>query len=800
MTNRLISILFHLRSLAARHDASGQSDGELLERFVRQRDDAAFEMLVWRHGPVVLGVGRRLLHNLADAEDVFQATFLALVRQAASIRRGTALAGWLYRVAYRLALRARQQRKNQGLSLAAAEEVAAPTDGTGRDSEDCRLLDEELQRLPDKYRTPLVLSYLQGQTNREIAARLDCPIGTVFTRLARGRELLRKRLIRRGLTLSAGLLAAAGVVAPANASLRVELVRATVQAARALAGGLGTAACSLTPNIVALMKGADKMMGFRRWWMVGSVAALLAVLGSGVGLVAWFPAAAEQDKKPAAEKAEQPGKSPEESGLPKIVQVLPADGATDVEPITEIRIRFDRPMDPASAVLEWDSRSQAGFRPRGALRYVEASHEFILPVRLASDRKHEVTANRQKPAQEKEAFEGFRSKEHVAAKPYRWSFTTKKPAGRGGKAPRVVSLLPKSDTEVALLTPLEVTFDREMDPDAYGLSVPDAEWRGFNRLPELRGRAEYDAERRRFTLLIGLPPNWNGELELEGFRSKDGVEAEPIAVKYRTLRSVVSEELSKRIERAGHSAKLRAVVESVRKARRELRSVSEEARWTICHGQSPYWLTSLQTQGSLFQMQREKQFLGVVDDIMQTAPFRVGSDGTDCWFHRGKDLTTLPFREVEEKNVRICDAFNAASKADAQRVIQDMKLEYLGETVVNGRRCHRIRSWLVELTVFASPSAIREWLLDAETLLPLRVESAWTGFVTIDFTHSRVNQEIPAKEFRPESGPDIKEAKAEPLPAGYTRRFLNVVDGSNGRMSLRWGMKGPKGVSSSGLN
>ena len=191
MKNPMVLIRGQLRRVLGQNGDGGLSDGQLLQRFVSLRDEAAFEVLVWRHGSMVLAVGQRVLHNLADAEDVLQATFLALVRQAPAIVRGGALASWLHKVAYRIALRGRAQCAKRPLRQSEPQ-VAAPFEGAAESrQEELSILDEELQRLPEKYRVPLIFSYLQGLTNQEIAVHLGCPIGTIFTRLARGRDMLR---------------------------------------------------------------------------------------------------------------------------------------------------------------------------------------------------------------------------------------------------------------------------------------------------------------------------------------------------------------------------------------------------------------------------------------------------------------------------------------------------------------------------------------------------------------------------------------------------------------------------------
>jgi RNA polymerase sigma-70 factor (ECF subfamily) len=174
------------------------SDGQLLDWFVHQREEAAFAALVRRHGPMVLSVCRRVLRHSQDAEDAFQATFLVLAEKAPGLRQPELLANWLYGVAYRTALHARQRASRRSeREREAATLFFSEGDSESESRELRQVLDEELQGLPEKYRAPLVLCYLEGMTNEAAARRLGWPSGSMSYRLARGRELLRERLEAR---------------------------------------------------------------------------------------------------------------------------------------------------------------------------------------------------------------------------------------------------------------------------------------------------------------------------------------------------------------------------------------------------------------------------------------------------------------------------------------------------------------------------------------------------------------------------------------------------------------------------
>ena len=179
------------------------SDGELLERFVARRDEAAFVGLLRRHGPMVLHVCRRIQGNEHDAEDAFQAAFLALARSAASIRRHDSLAAWLHRVSHRIALSARLTLSRQRLKeRQGARPESAPAGDELTWGEVRGLLDEEVARLPDAYRAVFVPCCLQERSKAEAAALLGLKEGTVSSRLARAKRRLHEALTRRGVTLS----------------------------------------------------------------------------------------------------------------------------------------------------------------------------------------------------------------------------------------------------------------------------------------------------------------------------------------------------------------------------------------------------------------------------------------------------------------------------------------------------------------------------------------------------------------------------------------------------------------------
>jgi RNA polymerase sigma factor (sigma-70 family) len=296
------------------------SDAGLLERYVRSRDEAAFELLLWRHGGLVLSLCREVLQDAFEAEDAFQATFLVLARKARSISKRESLPAWLYQVAYRIALRAsvknakRRAIEKSGLGAAADLAARVPEDGAFP-PEWRRAVYEEIARLPSKYRSPLVLCHLEGKTHEQAAQQLGWPKGTVSGRVARAREMLRRRLVRRGLAVSAPvalpLLSASG----AGAAVSPALIQATWKTALLFAAGKSG---GISPHVALLVKGALLTMLVRKVKWAAFAVLGVVFLSVGVGAVGHVMASSDQPV-PTAEvalPAEPPTRSVQEPKAP----------------------------------------------------------------------------------------------------------------------------------------------------------------------------------------------------------------------------------------------------------------------------------------------------------------------------------------------------------------------------------------------------------------------------------------------------------------------------------------------------
>jgi RNA polymerase sigma factor (sigma-70 family) len=295
---RINPLLEHLRRTVLR-DGAGLTDGQLLDRFITDGDTAAFEALVRRHGPMVLGVCRRILRDPHDADDAFQATFLVLTRKACSVWPREMVGNWLYGVAHTTALRVkagnakRRMRERQVMHM--PEPMAAPENPW----DDLQpLLDQELARLPDKYRAAIVLCDLEERSRREAARQLKIPEGTVSSRLTTGRRMLAKRLTRRGLVLSGASLAVVLSESALSACVPISLVISTVKAATCGVAGTAAAACPISIQVAVLAEGVQRTMLLTKLKIAAAVLLVAALLGLSVGIGVYGVQAADQSATP----------------------------------------------------------------------------------------------------------------------------------------------------------------------------------------------------------------------------------------------------------------------------------------------------------------------------------------------------------------------------------------------------------------------------------------------------------------------------------------------------------------------
>jgi RNA polymerase sigma factor (sigma-70 family) len=376
-------VLESLERVFRRGSVAALSEGQLLERYVRGGDEAAFAALVARHGPMVLGVCRRVLRDRHDVEDAFQATFLVLVRRAGAIRDGGRVGHWLYGVAHRVAVRARanaarryaHERTAPGAAEAVALAEAEAGLGSAPEGRELRgVIDEELARLPEVLRAPVVLCYLDGLTHEEAAGRLGWPVGTVRSRMARARDRLRQRLARRGLSADGAAMAVALARVPVpdallDATVGASLTFATNDAAAALAS------TSVSATAAALARGTLHAMTLSKLTTLGAAAVACALTLGGVQTFAVLYSGAGAGpgvaQKP-ADDGDEPKPADRREALSRSVERLQAELAESArrnaelqKEIEELRAELES-LRPAAPPAEPKGREARG-TPKGAM-------------------------------------------------------------------------------------------------------------------------------------------------------------------------------------------------------------------------------------------------------------------------------------------------------------------------------------------------------------------------------------------------------------------------------------------------
>jgi RNA polymerase sigma factor (sigma-70 family) len=374
---QLDNVLQHVRSAVVSSGARELTDDQLLHEFAVHHDPGAFAVLVKRHGPCVLGVCRRVLHHVQDAEDAFQATFLVLARHSTGFRKEGALASWLHGVAYRVAMRSKRsaaRRRTHERRVRPSPPLEPAWEEAWREVQ--VVLDEEIQRLPEKYRTAFILCCMQGMSKREAARQLAAKEGTVSSRLAEARRRLQLRLARRGIALSAVLAAGALARPTAGATVPPALVSSTAQTVRLLAAGEPAAGVA-SVHITTLTEGVLRAMLLTRIKIATTLVLGLAIFTAGLGGLAYSIRAADEPKVP-------PGAGTSEPARPGVVLTLTGWG-TGLDPAGDCKFTIGK--DKLTVVVPGTDhalcieRSQMN-APR-VLREIEG--DFIAQVKVGGD-------------------------------------------------------------------------------------------------------------------------------------------------------------------------------------------------------------------------------------------------------------------------------------------------------------------------------------------------------------------------------------------------------------------------------
>jgi RNA polymerase sigma factor (sigma-70 family) len=369
------------------------SDRDLLQRFSERRESPAFHALLRRHGPMVFDVCRGVLSNEASAEDAFQATFLILARKAASIRKAASVGSWLHRIAYRTALQARAQEatRKKSEAHAPARHTSEPDDLTWREVR--AALHEELTRLPERYRVALVLCYLESKTQDQAAAQLGLAKSTLKVRLERGKELLKARLVRRGLGPAALLIAATWPAPVASACFRPTLMSATVRAACLAATGQATPGV-IPAKVAALSEGVMRAMFMTKIRLVVG----LLTLATAVGICgpAFFPRAVVAEAQAALPTARAEG-APDSSEIERLIQQLGSDVFDEREAATGALKKVGKPALKALGEAA-TKNADAEVRTRAAALIVAIRDSLIRSIDLGPHVNQKL----------KERFHGYR--------------------------------------------------------------------------------------------------------------------------------------------------------------------------------------------------------------------------------------------------------------------------------------------------------------------------------------------------------------------------------------------------------
>jgi hypothetical protein len=496
-----------------------------------------------------------------------------------------------------------------------------------------------------------------------------------------------------------------------------------------------------------------------------------------------------------------------DSTRPKVVAVSPEANAQGVAPVTELKVRFDRPMDPLSLKLDWES---GGLLNCDFPHYDAGRFEFTVPVRLAPGVLHQIVLNKamseERLQESRRLFSrnGFKSPDQRLAGLFVWQFRTQGAATSSEtNRAKATSVAPKPGSLVPVMTLVEVQFDRPMSPPDE--ARPYLVRKSGMKEPAMIASVQYDRASRTFRIPILLVPKEKSKFSLAGFRDARGILAEPVELEYQASEEKFSKEARDKFGNDAKNPLLLESLETMKKKRMEMTSLSERIQ-SVSLTMEEGLFVGMESKGSHFKWRQPGQFYGDVADNMMTArAFAVGCDGQNWWWHYESDakvkLITCPVKEMHRADVSICDPFGLTAKSPT-KAAAELNLSFAGVENRAGGDRQVFESWSLDPHSNTTPyGSMTRWWIDPSTARPDELcRFSSVSALRMRFVYDPEATPAPSEAFARPAIDGLAPSPAQALDSDYTERLVIIRDGSDGEMSVRWGKQGPKGMASSGLN
>jgi peptidase S41-like protein len=474
---------------------------------------------------------------------------------------------------------------------------------------------------------------------------------------------------------------------------------------------------------------------------------------------------------------------------PSYMYLDPLFGNDEVEPDYEIMISFDQLMKPDCVQLQF---TKGGVRAVKNIEYDEETYGFTMPVQFEPECEHELTI----PAN------GFQTMKGAGSSKMSWTFkTTSFEPDEEAPTPKLIAVDPPEGSTISRITRLRLQFDSPMAPHSVYLQYTGGDKK---EKAQLCPAVQYESESNTLILPVIFPAEWDGEILLSGLQSRAGKPADAVKLKFKTNDQMFAETHLQEFEESEKDKELLSLLASMKKARMEIKSLDETVQRIALGGLRKFGFTELRVQSASYKVQGASQFRADISDYM-SSPFFIGSTGRRYWQYSNesgkKSLLGCFPDEVNEVALSVFDPFGLTTK-DIETVMKDNNLQYLGTENLIDRDVHIIRAWRVVQRNGLDLLCLDRWFIDPESFLPLRVQRTASdgSCLMYVFQINHTNEEYTITDFAPAKVTRMPMTFEEELGEGFDKRFIHIMDGSDGDFRVEWGKSGVDKYQSVGLN